>query len=139
MYLLGGKKMGKENIVKANIITEESEIKKKSMCIIKGSMLSIILSVILLTIFAFLLTYTTISETTITPVVLTITGVSILIGSTVSSRKIKKNGLMYGGVIGLVYILILYLASSLCITGFSLSGSSFIMLAVGVIMGVVLR
>ena len=129
--------MEKEKTAKSNIITEESEFKKKSLCIIKGCAFAIILSIVLLTIYALILTYTTISESTIMPVVLTITGISILVGSTISSRKIKKNGLMYGGAIGFIYIIVLYLASSLCLTGFSLSVNSFIMLAVGVITGIV--
>ena len=64
-----------EKAIKSNIVTEESEIKKKIVSILKGSAISIILSIILLTIFALLLTYTTLSESTIVPVVLTITGI----------------------------------------------------------------
>ena len=126
-----------EKVIKNNVITEESEMKKKIVSIIKGCAISIILSIILLTIFALLLTYTTISENTIVPVVLTITGISILAGSTVSSRKIKKNGLICGGAIGLIYILFLYLASSICFAGFSISMYSIIMLIVGIITGVI--
>ena len=126
-----------EKVIKNNVITEESEMKKKIVSIIKGCAISIILSIILLTIFALLLTYTTISENTIVPVVLTITGISILAGSTVSSRKIKKNGLICGGAIGLIYILFLYLASSICFVGFSISMYSIIMLIVGIITGVI--
>lgn len=131
--------MEKEKITKSNIITEESEFKKKSLCIIKGCAFSIILSIILLTIFALILTYTSLSENTIMPVVLTITGVSILCGSTISSRKIKKNGLFYGGIVGFVYVITLYLASSISSVGFSLSINSFIMLIIGVITGVIGR
>ncbi len=126
-----------EKAIKSNIVTEESEIKKKIVSILKGSAISIILSIILLTIFALLLTYTTLSESTIVPVVLTITGISILAGSTISSRKIKKNGLICGGAIGLIYILFLYLASSICFAGFSISIYSVIMLVVGIITGVI--
>lgn len=129
--------MKKESILKANITTEESEMKKKIMAIIKGCLFAIILSIILLTIYALLLANTTISENTIMPVVLTITGISILIGGTISSRKMKKNGLIYGGIIGLVYVLTLYLASSISMVGFSLSVNSFMMLAVGVITGII--
>lgn len=129
--------MEKESILKANITTEESEMKKKIMAIIKGCLFAIILSIILLTIYALLLANTTISENTIMPVVLTITGISILIGGTISSRKMKKNGLIYGGIVGLVYVFTLYLASSISAVGFSLSVNSFIMLAVGVITGII--
>lgn len=127
--------MEKENNVKPNIIIEESKLKKTILCIIKGSALAIILSIILLTIYAILLTYTTLSETTIMPVVLIVTGISILIGSTIATRKIQKNGLFYGAAVGLIYIITLYLSSSISIAGFSLSANSFIMLAVGTITG----
>lgn len=122
---------------KENIIVEESALKRNSLCIFKGDAIAIIFSIIVLTIFAILLTYTNIPESTITPVVLTITGVSILIGSTISTRKIKKNGLLYGGTVGLIYIILLYITSSISISGFSLSSGSFIMLAVGAITGMI--
>ena len=104
--------MEKENILKANIVAEESEMKKKVMAIIKGCLFAIILSIILLTIYALLLANTTISENTMMPVVLTITGISILMGGTISSRKMKKNGLIYGGIVGLVYVLALKFLNS---------------------------
>lgn len=129
--------MEKESILKANITTEESEIKKKVRAIIKGCLFAMILSIILLTIYALLLANTAISENTMMPVVLMITGISILIGGTVSSRRMKKNGLIYGGIVGLVYVLTLYLASSISVVGFSLSANSFIMLGVGVITGII--
>lgn len=127
--------MEKENSFKNIVTTEESEMKKKVLCIVKGCAFSMILSVILLTIYALLLVNTTISENTMMPVVLTITGISTLMGGTVSSRKIKKNGLIYGGIVGIVYILTLYLASSVSMVGFSLSINSFVMLIVGAITG----
>ena len=129
--------MEKENILKANITTEESEMKKKVMAVIKGCLFAMIFSVILLTIYALLLTNTTITENTMMPVVLTITGISILIGVTISSRKMKKNGLIYGGIVGFIYVFTLYLASSVSMVGFSLSANSFIMLGVGVITGII--
>lgn len=129
--------MEKESILKANITTEESEMKKKVMAVVKGCLFAIVLSIILLTIYALLLANTSISENTMMPVVLTITGISILIGGTISSRKMKKNGLIYGGVVGLVYVITLYLASSISMVGFSLSANSFIMLGVGVLAGVI--
>lgn len=129
--------MEKENILKANIVAEESEMKRKVMAVIKGCLFAMIFSVILLTVYALLLANTAIAENTMMPVVLTITGISILIGGTISSRKMKKNGLIYGGIVGLVYVLTLYLASSVSMVGFSLSTNSFIMLGVGVITGII--
>lgn len=128
--------MEKEAIIKSRIVKEESEFKKNLLHILKGSIFAIILSALLLLIFALLLTHTNVSENTIVPVVLSITGISILIGSSMSSIKIKKHGLINGGTVGLIYVFILYLASSICFTGFSLTINSFIMLVVGIITGI---
>ena len=49
--------------------------------IIKGIITSLIATLILILIYALLLTYTNISENTIFPVVVIITGISILLGS----------------------------------------------------------
>lgn len=122
--------------VKNTVTKEENEVTKNLLRIVKGSVLAMIVSIISLFIFALLLTYTSLSENTIFPVVLTITGVSILVGSSMSSMKIKKNGLINGGAVGLIYILILYLASSLCFTGFQITGNSLIMLLVGTLTGI---
>lgn len=57
---------------------KESEFSKNIIRILKGSITAIILTLILLLIFATLLTYTKIGENTINPVIIVITGVSIL-------------------------------------------------------------
>lgn len=129
--------MEKENTMKPNIAIEQSELKKNSLRILKGSVFAIIISLILLFIFALLLTYTDISETTMVPVVITIVGISILIGSMVSTRTISKNGLLNGGLVGLIYGIILYLSSSLCLVGFSVTIYSLVMIAVAIITGMV--
>lgn len=122
---------------KDNIITEESEFKKNLVRIIKGSLFAIITSAILLLFFAVLLCYTSLSENTMLPVILVVTGISILIGSMVSTRKIRENGILNGGMVGFIYIIILYLISSLFLAGFSLTFNSFIMVIVGVVTGMI--
>lgn len=122
---------------KDNIITEESELKKNSVRIIRGSIFAIITSAILLLIFAVLLCYTNLSESTMLPVILVITGISILIGSMMSTRKIRKNGILNGGMVGIIYIIALYLISSLFLAGFNLTFNSFIMLIIGIITGMI--
>ena len=122
---------------KDNIITEESEFKKNLVRIIKGSIFAIITSFVLLLVFAILLCYTNLSENTMLPVILVITGISILIGSMISTRKIRKNGILNGGMVGTIYIITLYLTSSLLLAGFNLTFNSFIMLIIGIITGMV--
>ena len=72
----------------------EAKVKadKNIIRIIKGSVFSILITLILLFIYAILLTSTNIPESTMSVVVITITGISILIGSSISSFKIKKRG-----------------------------------------------
>lgn len=104
--------------------------------IFKGIVISMTFTFVCLLIFSILLTYTNISENTITPVILVVTGISILIGSSIGNTKIKKNGILNGAFIGGGYILILYLISSTLNVRFNLNLQSIIMIAVGVVFGI---
>lgn len=103
--------------------------------IIKGIITSLIATLILILIYAVLLTYTNISEDTIFPVVVIITGISILLGSSLSNIKIKKNGLLNGGIIGFIYILLLYLISSAFIGDFTVNTNSIILMIASILTG----
>lgn len=103
--------------------------------ILKGYAVSIVISLIVLFIYALILTNTSIQENTIKPTIIVITGVSTLIGSSISSMKIKKQGLVNGACVGGIYVLSLYILSSIVISGFSLNLSSIIMLIVGILLG----
>ena len=116
---------------------EDISKEKNSLKIIKGSVIAIILSVILLTIYALLLSYTTISENTMVPVIITITGISILIGSSISSMHIKKQGMVNGALVGLIYMLTLYILSSIFLSSFEINLKSVIMIGVGILAGMI--
>ena len=105
--------------------------------VIKGSVLAIALTSIFLTIYAAILSFTNISETTIVPVVIVLTGISLLIGSSISTIPIKKQGMLNGGLVGLIYMLVLYIISSIILGNFGLNINSIIMIAVGVLTGMV--
>ena len=104
--------------------------------ILKGVGISLIATVIMLIIFSIILTYTNIQERTRNPVIMIITAISILIGSSLGNIKIKKNGLINGGIIGGIYILIIYLISSILNWKFSLNIQSIIMIITAVIFGI---
>ncbi len=57
-------------------------------------------------------------------------------GSSLANMNIKRNGILNGGVIGGLYILILYIISSLLNWKFGLNIQSVIMIIVGIIFGV---
>lgn len=106
--------------------------------IIKGVVISIIFTLISLTIFSALLTYTNLSENLIQPVVISVTGISILVGSFFTTRKVTKNGIIKGISVGLIYILLIYLISSVINNAnFSLSIGSIIMITVGILCGAI--
>ena len=107
--------------------------------IIKGILFAFAFTIISLIIFSTLLTYTNLPEDTIQPVIITITGISILIGSSLGTKKLKKNGLINGAIIGASYILIIYLISSIISSNFTLNPISLIMIAIGIIGGVLGR
>jgi len=116
---------------------DKGGLSKSLIKIGKGSIIAIFISLILLFIFAAVLTYTNINESTINPVIIVISGISILIGSSVSTLKIRKNGLINGGAVGLIYILTIYILSSITGIGFNLNIYSVIMCIISVIAGMI--
>lgn len=113
------------------------KMNKNMIRVIKGSIFAIVISLVLLLIYASILTYTNVSETTMVPVVITIAGISILIGSSISSFNIKKQGMINGAFVGLCYILVIYLLSSILLSGFNLDIKAIIMMIVGIIAGMI--
>lgn len=117
---------------------ESTKIKESNnfINIIKGVFIAFVTTLILLILYAIILTYTNVSEQTITPVVIVITGISILIGSTIGNHKIQKNGLLNGACVGLIYIITIYLISSILSGNFALNMASIIMIVVSIIFGI---
>ncbi|MCI9365158.1 MAG: TIGR04086 family membrane protein [Clostridia bacterium] len=54
-----------------------------------------------------------------------------------TTSRIKKNGILNGGVIGFSYILIIYLVSSIIGSGFALNIYSIIMILIGIAAGMI--
>lgn len=103
----------------------------------KGLIISFIVSLISIFIFAILLAYTNISDSIIPIVIVFLTFVSILIGSIISMRKVSKNGLINGAIIGGTYVVLLYLISSILNTGFTFNVYTVIMIIAGIISGII--
>lgn len=120
-----------------NVSMNKVNLNNNIIKVIKGSLISFLISVILLFIFASLLVYTSIQETTIKPVVIIISIVSILIGSSLSSIKIKKNGIINGALVGIIYILTPYILSSISFIGFNLNMYSIIMIIGAILSGMI--
>lgn len=104
--------------------------------IFKGVGISLVITLIILLIFSIILAYTDVSENTITPVIIVVTALSILCGSSISTKNIKKNGMLNGGLIGIIYLLILYCISSILNWKFGLNLQSLIMIIAGSVFGI---
>lgn len=105
--------------------------------IVKGLLISFIVTLISIFIFSVLLTYTDISESIVPTVIIVLTFVSILIGTIISMKKTSKNGLINGAIIGGTYVILLYLISSILSAGFALNAYTIGMIIAGVISGIV--
>ena len=105
--------------------------------IFKGLMFSFLITLVSVFLFSIILTYTNISEKIIPIVIIILTFISILIGTMIGIRKISKNGLINGAIIGGAYVILLYLISSILNTGFTLNIYTVIMIIAGIISGII--
>ena len=112
-----------------------NEKNSKIYNIFRGSLVAILITIISLLIFSILLTYTNISEKSIVPVITIITAVSILTGSILSVSKIENRGLFNGALVGLIYILAIYILSSIINKNFAINLNSLILISSAVISG----
>lgn len=118
---------------------EKIENKKSSniVNIIRGSIIAIVFSIMALIIFSIILTNTELSENIINPVIMVITGLSILIGSIISVSKIEKKGIINGSFVGLIYILVMYALSSIINSNFSFNLNSVILIILAILAGMI--
>lgn len=78
----------------------EQTYKNAIKSIFKGTTIALGATFALLLIFSVVLAYTNVSESTITPVIIVVTAISILVGSSIGNMKIKKNGILNGALVG---------------------------------------
>lgn len=114
-----------------NISGNRNNIKR----IIKGSAFSIVITIIGILIYSIVLCNTNVAENSMSTVIIIITAISILIGSTISTTNIKKNGILNGMLVGFIYIAMIYLLSSVITGNFLLNINSIIMIIASVITG----
>lgn len=102
----------------------------------KSLILSILLTFIALLLLSAVLNFTDVSENIISPSIIVISSVCIMIGSFIVSKKIKEKGILNGAILGILYMFILYIISSIANGSFALNVSSLAMIGIGVIAGI---
>lgn len=105
--------------------------------IIRELILSILLSLILIFILSILLCQTSINESIIKPATIAIVVISLMLGGFRISKSKKQKGILYGSILGIIYMFILYLISSFANFEFYLGINSIIMIILGIIGGAV--
>lgn len=119
-------------VKKGEIGTREMAIKD----VLKGIIISILTTAILLSVYAIILTYTSVNENTIPVITIIITAISILLGSAITTLHIRKNGAMNGGLVGIIYIFAIYILSSVITGNFSVNNYSIAMIVISIIAGI---
>ncbi len=102
----------------------------------KSLILSILLTFIALLLLSAVLNFTDVSENIISPSIIVISSVCIMIGSFIVSKKIKKKGILNGAILGILYMFVLYIISSIANGSFALNVSSLAMIGIGIIAGI---
>lgn len=92
--------------------------KNRIYYLFKGLLLSLIITIVLLMVFSLLLTFTSLREAKL-PLLNNIAMIiSIVVGSIYVAIKIKENGWLNGGILGLVYFIIILLFNLLFLKSF---------------------
>ena len=109
----------------------------KFLLVLKGVGISIGLTLVMILILSIVLSFSSIKENIIMPTVIFISSFSILIGGFLVAKKIDEKGIVYGSILGLIYMVILYLISSIMNFDFSLNVNAIIMIALGIVGGAI--
>lgn len=101
--------------------------------VINGLFTSLIITLIFILLISFILVKTSVSERIITPSIWIITCLSIFLGS---MKSIREKSTINGALVGIVYIGILYLISSLLNANFGLTINSILLIIASVFSGI---
>lgn len=109
------------------------KIKRYSISLI----ISFVVACIFLLISSAIFTYTNINDRHLDSFVLGSVMISVLIGSMLLVKKLKRKGLLYGAVFGIIYFLIVYITNMLAFSGFFVSSTLGIYFAICLLSGIV--
>lgn len=109
----------------------------KFLLMVKGICISMILSLLMMLVLSMVLSFSNVKESAIMPTVIFISAFSILVSSFLVAKRIENKGMIYGSLLGLIYMLILYLLSSILNFDFSLNANAVVMITFGIVGGAI--
>lgn len=108
-----------------------------AMAVVKGSLVSLCVSLVGILIFAFILKFTNIPESTIAPVNQVVKGLSVFIGVFVALKKSREMGLVSGLLIGFVYTILAFVCFSILSGSFAFDRTFVTDIVFGAVMGAI--
>lgn len=114
---------------------KESNKNSNFINVARGSIIAITITLVCLVIFSVILANTEVAESTINPVIILVTAVSIFVGSIMSVSRISKRGIINGGIVGMIYFLAIYILSGIVNSNFSINISGIILIICGILAG----
>ncbi len=103
--------------------------------VIRGLLLSVIISLVLLLVCSLILHFTAVPEKVTPYLACGVALLSVLCGSYHTGKRIGFRGWLHGGVVGILYIVILLLAGVLAQNGFTFGLNLFSKLFLGLVFG----
>ncbi|MCR1935271.1 TIGR04086 family membrane protein [Clostridium tepidum] len=110
--------------------------KKNTDFIVQGILRAVIFTVIMLLLFAVVLTFTDVGEKITSIIYLLITILSIMYGTIYSVRKINKKGWLIGLVISIIYMVIIYIISIVSGNTLTFGSDRFVRILLALILGI---
>ena len=110
--------------------------KKNSEFIVQGLLRAVIFTVIMLLMFAVILTFKDVGEKVSSIVYLLITILSIMYGTIYAVRKINKKGWLIGLIISIIYMIIIYIISIFSGNTLTFGADRFLRILLALILGV---
>ena len=101
---------------------------KRIIDILKGVLGAFLFTFVFIIIFSFILANTDISDNTIKPALIGMTVLSLSFNSFKTLKKIKSKGIIYGAVIGLIYLFTIFIISLFLNSGVNFSMYSYIVM-----------
>ncbi len=109
----------------------------KLMPLLKGLLASYIITIPAFMIFALILTNLDFPNRLVTPAVVVITVISVITAGAVSTKGVRSKGWLNGSIVGLIYMLVLYLFGSISCKNFTVDRYVITMAIIGILAGAI--
>jgi putative membrane protein (TIGR04086 family) len=107
------------------------------LTLLKGLLASYIITIPAFMLFALILTNLDFPQKMMTPAVIVITVISVLTAGSLSTKGVRSRGWLNGSLVGLIYMLILYMFSSILCKNFTIDRYVITMTIIGVLTGAI--